>query len=173
MGAKQTLDFRRRTKTNVASANWICFQKPGFYDFCILYCNILKKKRGCRDVKKGHSKFVSNLHTYCCCILPYNTKNNSLALLVLSEVEWAFWNNFVIFKTWKTHLSRSLDLRKNETFNINNNQPVFQKKTGSLMCSDSNTMHALCVQIVFLYRFTIFFYTFILPEINITLCFQS
>ena len=41
------------------------------------------------------------------------------------------------------------------------------------MCSDSNTMHALCVQIVFLYRFTIFFYTFILPEINITLCFQS
>ena len=34
-------------------------------------------------------------------------------------------------------------------------------------------MHALCVQIVFLYRFTIFFYTFILPEINITLCFQS
>ena len=87
-GAKQTLDFRRRTKTNVASANWICFQKPGFYDFCILYCNILKKKRGCRDVKKGHSKFVSNLHTYCCCILPYNTKNNSLALLVLSGVEY-------------------------------------------------------------------------------------
>jgi hypothetical protein len=38
------------------------------------------------------------------------------------------------------------------------------------MCSDSNTMHALCVQIVFLYRLTIFFYTFILPEINITLC---
>ena len=52
-GAKQTLDFRRRTKTNVASANWICFQKPGFYDFCILYCNILKKKGAVEMLKKG------------------------------------------------------------------------------------------------------------------------
>ena len=116
---------------------------------------------------------MSNLHTYCCCILPYNTKNNSLALLVLSGVEWAFWNNFVIFKTWKTHLSRSVDLRKKWNFQHKQQSTSLPKKTGSLMCSDSNTMHALCVQIVFLYRFTIFFYTFILPEINITLCFQS
>ena len=105
---------------------------------------------------------MSNLHTYCCCILPYNTKNNSLALLVLSGVEWAFWNNFVIFKTWKTtHLSRSLDLReKNETFNINNNQPVFQKNRQSTVFRFKHHACLMCTNCIFIPFYYIFLHLY-------------
>jgi len=50
--AKQTLDFRRRNQNQCCFSKLALFpKKTGFYHFCILYCNILK--RGCRDVKKG------------------------------------------------------------------------------------------------------------------------
>merc|ERR1711956_11855 len=77
---KQTLDFRRKTKTMILRLVSETKLLNSFYELPHCICNVLYLIGAVKMLKRAF-KILCNRHTYCCCILPYNIKNNSLALV--------------------------------------------------------------------------------------------
>ena len=148
---KQTLDFRRKTKTMILRLVSETKLLNSFNELPHCICNVLYLIGAVKMLKRAF-KILCNRHTYCCCILPYNIKNNSLALVEIyrwyCKGIWK-WNNISLRGVFAFTLNKIFRYNKKET---HNNQPVFQKGHFKLFYS-----HLISRLMPYVYK--LYFYT--------------